>query len=292
MSASVDYIIKRIKYNLAKLTNKMDEFFKILQVKVRILNLRRVQNEKRKNLGARVYYVMAVEKMKNPGDDHTVSELVVELGDLETKLDELNAKIKEIKQIKMEERRERAQVRKMEEGQQERAQVKKIAMTERNNIKNGAKFSPAIFFLILIFFFLPFIHISCEGLKVASFTGIQLVTGTNIEMPSMPGEKPEVEKVPGEPLAILAFFCVVLGLALSFLKSKKSKIAPAITRVVGLIFLLLLKVKIDNDVLREGKGMLKIEYGIGFWVTFLLFIIAAGWNSFLFSKRKKANQII
>ncbi len=132
MSASVDYIIKRIKYNLAKLTNKMDEFFKILQVKVRILNLRRVQNEKRKNLGARVYYVMAVEKMKNPGDDHTVSELVVELGDLETKLDELNAKIKEIKQIKMEERRERAQ-------------MEMVAMDGRNSIKNRAKFSPVIF---------------------------------------------------------------------------------------------------------------------------------------------------
>ena len=55
------------------------------------------------------------------------------------------------------------------------------------------RFTPAIYVLTLICFFLPFTHISCEGRKVASFTGIQLVTGTSITVEG------EVEKIDPEP---------------------------------------------------------------------------------------------
>jgi len=158
-------------------------------------------------------------------------------------------------------------------------------------MENGAKkFSPAIFGLTLICFFLPFTDISCSGQKVATFTGIQLVTGTTIEQPSMFGEKGQVQKVDAEPLAILAFFSAVVGLGLSFLRSRKSAIAPAITGGVGLITLLLLKSKIDNDVLKEGGGMLQVEYGVGFWLTLILFLSAIGMNAFLLSQREKVTE--
>jgi hypothetical protein len=150
----------------------------------------------------------------------------------------------------------------------------------------GIKLSPVIFVLALICFFLPFVDFSCQGQKVATLTGIQLVTGTNFEQSSMFGGQAKTEKVPSEPLAILSILCVILGLGLSFLKDKKSKIAPAISGLAGLTFLLLLKAKIDNDVLREGGGVLRVEYDIGFWLTFLLLLIAAGWHGYLFSRRK------
>lgn len=161
-------------------------------------------------------------------------------------------------------------------------------------MRNGTKrkLSLAIFGLIFICFFLPFANVSCEGHRVATLTGMQLVTGATIkqpELPSMFGEKSqaEAEKVEREPLAILALLSAVVGLGLSFLKGRTSLIASAITGVVGLIFLLLLKTKLSNDILREGQGVLHLEYGIGFWLTFLLFISAALWNSLLFLQRSE-----
>ena len=46
----------------------------------------------------------------------------------------------------------------------------------------------------------------------------------------------------------------------------------------------LLKSKIDNEVLRKGEGILRVEYGFGFWLVLLLFLCAIGLNGFLFSE--------
>jgi len=156
-------------------------------------------------------------------------------------------------------------------------------------MRNGAKkLSPSIFGIALICFFLPFIEVSCEGQKIATFIGIQLVTGTRIERPAAFGGGEQVQRVEGEPLAILALFSAIVGLGLSFLKGKKSSIAPAIIGAAGLILLLVLKIKLDSNILKEGQGMLQLKYGIGFWLTFLFFLFAAGLNAFLFSQRDKA----
>lgn len=149
------------------------------------------------------------------------------------------------------------------------------------------KFSPTIYGLTLICFFLPFTHISCQGEKVATLTGVQLVTGTTIEQPAMFGEKKQDKRIDPEPLAILVLLSTIVGFGLSFLKSRESTIASAITGGIGLIFLLLLKSKIDNEVLREGEGAFRVEYGAGFWLILLLFLSAIGLNAFLFSQRKK-----
>jgi hypothetical protein len=148
------------------------------------------------------------------------------------------------------------------------------------------KFSPAIFAAALICFFLPFVNVSCQGEKIASFTGVRLVTGTTVEQPSLFGQK-ENKKVDSEPLAALAFLCGVAGLGLSFLQKKKSAIAPALIGGTGVILLLLLKSKLDSDVLRQGQGMLRLEYGAGFWLAFLFYVSAAAVNGFLFARSKK-----
>lgn len=151
------------------------------------------------------------------------------------------------------------------------------------------KFSPAIFGIAFICFFFPFINVSCEGRKVASFTGIQLVTGTTIEQPGLLGQK-QVKKLDGEPLAIIAFLSGIAGIGLSFLKGKKGAMVPAVTGGIGMILLLALKAKLDNDLLREGGGLLQVECAAGFWLTFLLYLGAIGVNAILLSSSKKTKE--
>jgi len=150
------------------------------------------------------------------------------------------------------------------------------------------KFSPAVFGLIIICFFLPFMQASCGGEKIMSITGVQLVTGMTFEQPIMYGENPETAKIDPEPLAIATLLCAIIGLLFSFIKKSKSAILPALSAGIGTITMLLLKTKIDNEAMREGGGMLEVEYLFGFWAILLLLIVAVGLNIYVFAGKKDA----
>jgi hypothetical protein len=171
-------------------------------------------------------------------------------------------------------------------------------------MQGAKKFSPVIFVFVLICFFLPFVNFSCGGQKIASFTGIQLVIGVKVNQPpsmfgestGMPGSfgmetsKPKASKQGDkaqDSLIIAAFIIAIAGFALSFLKGKNNSIVPAILGVVGIIILLIFKTKTDNEILREGGGAIQVEYVIGFWLTFLAFVLAALFNSFIFFGKEK-----
>lgn len=149
------------------------------------------------------------------------------------------------------------------------------------------KLSPAIFGIALICFFLPWVNVSCQGQKVMSFSGIQLVTGTTIEEPTMFGAE-QKRKVKGETFAILTFLSAIGGLALSFIKDKKGTIGTVVTGSIGIVFLLLLKSKLDNDILRETGGMVQLDYMAGFYLTLLLFLSVAGINVYSMMQGKGA----
>jgi hypothetical protein len=142
------------------------------------------------------------------------------------------------------------------------------------------KLSPAVFVLALICFFLPFFTFSCGGQKVASFTGIQLVTGTKIEQPQVFGPS-KAERVGPEPLAILTFLCVVAGLGLSFLKGKNCALAPAIAALAGTFAILGLYSKLDGEVMSKGEGVIQISYGAGFYLILTLLVAALAINAFV-----------
>lgn len=141
------------------------------------------------------------------------------------------------------------------------------------------KLSPAIFGIALICFFLPWVNVSCQGQRVMSFSGIQLVTGTTIEEPRMFGGK-QKRKIKGEPLAVLTFLSVIAGLALSFLKNRKGTIGAIASGCAGAILLLLLKSKLNSDIQKETAGMLQLNYDVGFYLTLILFIAVAGINAY------------
>lgn len=147
------------------------------------------------------------------------------------------------------------------------------------------KLSPAVFGIALICFSLPWITVSCQGEKVATFTGIQLVTGTTVKEPQMFGP-PKERKVNGEVIAMLAFATVIAGLGIGFLKGKKGAIGSAVVGGVGTVLTLLLKSKLDNDILRETGGMLQVDYGAGFYLTLISFLSVIGINAYSIMQEK------
>jgi cytochrome c biogenesis factor len=88
------------------------------------------------------------------------------------------------------------------------------------------------------------------------------------------------------PLAVAVLVLTILGLALSFLKDKKSSIMPCIIGAAAFILLLLLKSKIDTD---ASNHSIQVQYAIGFWLVLVLFIGAIALNGYLYFYSK--NQV-
>jgi hypothetical protein len=176
----------------------------------------------------------------------------------------------------------------------------------QNSLK---KFSPAAFAVAVVCFILPWVNLSCEGQRVATFTGLQLVTGTAVQQQDMFSQRlnqtraqelqrkvqhgemtqeqadrqaNEPSRVGSEPLAVAVLLSTVLGLALSFLRGGKSAIIPAVVGLAASILLLLLKSKIATDAIDQSEGMVHAEFAIGFWVVLILSLGAAALNGFLY----------
>lgn len=137
------------------------------------------------------------------------------------------------------------------------------------------KLSPAVFVLALICFFLPFVTFSCQGEKIASFSGIQLATGTTIQQPQVFGP-PKSQKVDAEPLALLALLSVLAGVGLSLLRGKKGAVSSVVPGGLGVILLGALKSKVDGDALRQGGGAIQVSYGAGLYLVIVFLLAAIG----------------
>jgi len=156
-------------------------------------------------------------------------------------------------------------------------------------MKLSSKVSPAIFIISILCFFFPFVTVSCGGHKIASATGVQLATGTTLEVPQAFGPSRE-QKVAQEPLSAVAGLCAVIGFGMSF-AGARAAIVPAISGVVGALSLLIMKSRIDGGIVKHGQGVLQANYEIGFFLALLLMIAGAVWNCYLFSQRAKAAAI-
>lgn len=111
-------------------------------------------------------------------------------------------------------------------------------------------------------FILPFIQISCSGEKVMTFTGVQLVTGSEMAQP-MSDEK---QKIPPEPTAIIALVALVVGVVFAIQISRGGAILSAVSGGVALIFMIVLKTNMDAEIMKEAGGMpISADYQMGFW---------------------------
>ena len=89
------------------------------------------------------------------------------------------------------------------------------------------------------------------------------------------------EELSPEPLAVISFSIAVLALVVSFFR--KATLVVAGLCVVGTITLLLLSSKINNDITGriEFPG-LSVEWAIGMYICFWIFILNMLLNAYLF----------
>ena len=114
---------------------------------------------------------------------------------------------------------------------------------------------------------------------------MQLVTGSSVQQPQMFGP-PKSQKMDPEPVAIFAFLCGVLGLALSFVKGRAGAIAPAAAGGLAAILLLPMRSAIEGDALKQGGGVIQVNYEAGFYIVVILFLATVGLNIFVLMQGK------
>lgn len=166
------------------------------------------------------------------------------------------------------------------------------------------KFSPAIYVVIVILFFMPFVNLSCGGQTIMSISGFQLITGTEVDAKGMFGgemnssdelstdEKKEIES---QPLALFAFVAAIIGLIISFFKMRIPALVNIVVSVAGVVFLLLLKVNLDGnpDLNVSGQNVITLDYQFAYWLSIILFIAGAvvQWKIFADEGPTKVNVL-
>lgn len=164
------------------------------------------------------------------------------------------------------------------------------------------KFSAALFGLALISFGLPFVAFSIAGVRVASVTGVQFVTGALAqdvatrqvrEIAGLVSRFPRVGatvqaivsdhvgRIPSTWLVWLLVLCAIVGLGVSFLRSRKSALLPLAAAAIALVSLAVLRIGIDNATLSKGQGLITTEYGLGYYLIGLFLMAALLLNSYL-----------
>lgn len=156
--------------------------------------------------------------------------------------------------------------------------------------------SPALFGIIIICFFLPWVNVSCQNYKIASISGIQFVTGTSLEEPQMfkqqfgaqnMSPRPmKQEKIKPQLYVILSLICVIAGLVFSFVKWKSGMLITSISGAAGFIFILLQKLKLENELVQKSQGLIQLEYLLGFYLTLILFLLAVAINVYSLTQRE------
>ncbi len=143
----------------------------------------------------------------------------------------------------------------------------------KQKAKKAKKFNRGFFGTAIISFFLPFITVSCQNTEIVELSGVNLITGKTIEVPTSVFGTTEQRNISGDWRVAFAFLSAIVGLLMSFLKKNNSTI-PAVNGTLGTLLLLMLKFDLDREVRQQAQGMLNVTYGVGFWLSFCLFLAA------------------
>lgn len=168
---------------------------------------------------------------------------------------------------------------------------------------------PVAFILVIIFFFFGFCSFKCNGTKVASVKGINLVTGTHLktDMGQMLHNNPfnpmnegsenpgnaKGQKVPASFWAIVAFLSAIAGFVVFYKKAKREALLGTLLGVLGFISLFILRLVIKSKVESQGGGMIHIEAGFlfGYWASLLAFLVAGGISYLRLKQKEKVTPV-
>jgi hypothetical protein len=176
-----------------------------------------------------------------------------------------------------------------------------------------SKVSPALFALVVLCFFMPFISISCQNpmgggeMELVKLSGLEVATGKEIKMPgadsmglpksTAPSKKDTTkpQSVPGNPTAGLIFAIACAGIAVGFIAIPQQYIVQAGLGGVGALMLVILKVTFDSGLASElkkasgGSTMsmpIVATYGMGYWLAFVAFLGVVGLNGYFIYQEK------
>jgi cell division protein FtsX len=141
-------------------------------------------------------------------------------------------------------------------------------------MSEGKKYiTPSLYGIIIICFFLPFVIVSCEGKMIQEFTGMQMAVGTTVQ--TFSGS----HRVNPDPCASIALIITIIGLILG-LSGKGREILLTAASAIGVIMLLLVRSNVVKEMTKQGMQMLNIEFGAAYYISIILFLIAALFNLF------------
>lgn len=130
------------------------------------------------------------------------------------------------------------------------------------------KLSLAAYALALACFLMPFLEVSCQGRRLASFTGLQLAVGVSLNEPQMFGPARKREVSP-DLLIVTVLGLTVLGLAFGLRGGSLTGPGGA-AGLISSVLLLVFKAKTDNAVASQAEELLQTHYGFGYWAALLL----------------------
>lgn len=136
------------------------------------------------------------------------------------------------------------------------------------------------FLLALACFLLPFIEVSCQGQRVAQFNGYQLAFGTTVERAEPFSGRKETKKIDGDSAALGMVLATALAGALAVIG--RGLAGAKLTMLAGGVALgaaVVLKIRLDDQILRQGSGLFRVEYQAGYIICALLLAagVAAAW---------------
>ncbi|MGA2570260.1 MAG: hypothetical protein ABSF23_07040 [Terracidiphilus sp.] len=87
-----------------------------------------------------------------------------------------------------------------------------------------------------------------------------------------------------EPFAVIALVAALLSLVLTFTEERTGRFSPGVGAVACAVSLMIWKFTADQDVLKNGFGIITVEWRWGFWLAFAVALAAAA-VSFLPAKQ-------
>lgn len=136
------------------------------------------------------------------------------------------------------------------------------------------KISPALFGLIVLFMFLPFASVTCQGQKVVTVSAMDLTVGTTVD--TSDGQ----EHIRPGGRAILLLLSALAGVAVGLLKIPRKELASLIAGAFGFLMFLLLWSKVSGSV-SGANAAVGITYDSGFYLMLLGFLAVIGLNGYL-----------
>jgi hypothetical protein len=134
----------------------------------------------------------------------------------------------------------------------------------------------SIFLLAIIFFLLPWVNVSCAGTEIYSVSGFDMVRGSY----NIPSEIADETPMENEPLAVYALVAAGVGLVFSLFGSGFGRILRVLAGIAGVVLMVWLKFKIDDQIKGTGEWIVQVNYLIGYWLTLCAFALGTVVNLF------------